>query len=536
MARKLTDLTQATTLSADDLFYLVNNPSGTKDDRSLSAATLFAGVTGNLAAAGPDPWFDVTNPAYGAFSDGTNANATTAGIKAAITAANQISISNSARGAIVWFPPGQYSVNDTLTTPGPGVTLLGAISSGIGNSASASMIKFTTNAPLFDLGNQATSNVHFMWLDFEGSNATNLLQRAIVGAAVTAITIEHCSFDQWGGQCIKFDAGSDVTIRECLVENCLKYYVNQSGDPPAAYVGAIQLGSLENIVEYNNINGVAGMTTGNAGTGFMLAAYFTNVENTLRFNTFAFADRGVRIEAGFLNVLVQNRFEYCQREGLVSLGYESVYLANRFGDNSMGADNTYIDCIIGDGATNGYGNIFADNISIHTAVNSGTFRPSYNFFINGSGGADATHHNEVYNNRGNSAHIAVYAPFTGTAPVALSQLYIEVANSGGTGSSFTFGAQSGLMWTATVTSNISGVANLEIKTPTNPLKGQRSTLKIVNSAGVGAVLTTAFDPTNHVFKVSGYTDPANGFFKTGEFYYDGTNWIQIGAWSADITV
>ncbi len=531
MARKLSDLTQATTLSADDLFYLVNNPSGTKDDRSLSAATLFAGVTGNLAAAGPDPWFDVTNPAYGAFNDGSNANATTAGISAAIAAANAYS-QVFARGAIVWFPPGWYTVNATLTTPGPGLCLTGAPSQGIALQAMASTIKFTnTGAPLFDLGNDATNNVIFQWLDFEGSNASNILQRGIIATRCSGLTIEHCAFDQLGGQGVKIDGGADCTVRWCTFENCLKVYPNTSTSP-GSYVGALQLGSIENIVEYNNINGTAGVAAGGAGSGFMCAAYFSAVENTMRFNTFAFAERGVRIDAGFLNVVVNNRFEYNQREGLVSLGYESVYIANRFGNNSMSANSGAVDCQIGDSGTNGYGNVFADNIGFYADLSSigySTNKPSYNFFLNGGGGADANHHNEVYNNRGTNANVAVYAPVTSTAPIALSPLNIEVTSGVNTGTNATIDSQGGSIWKITVLTNVSGASNFTLNAPLNPIKGMRSTLKVVNSSG-GALTANL-----SVLKISGYTDPANGFFKTAQFYYDGTNWLQVGAWSGDMS-
>ncbi len=314
------------------------------------------------------------------------------------------------------------------------------------------------------------------------------------------------------------------------MENCLKVYPNTSTEP-VAYVGALQLGSIENIVEYNNINGVAGTGTGAAGSGFMLAAYFSNVENTLRFNTFAFAQRGVRIEAGFLNVIVNNRFEYNQREGLVSLGYESIYIANRFGDNSMDSDSGYVDCQIGDAGTNGYGNIFADNYAFHAGVYTSN-KPSYNFFLNGGGGADRAHHNEVFNNRGNNANVAVYAA-GGTAPLALSPLNIEVTGGGLTGASVTFGAQAGRIWSLTITSNISGAATATINTPTNPIKDMIAYLQIYNNSG--GTLTVTFDLVNNVFKNSGYTDPANGKFKTAAYRYDGTHWIQQGAWSGDMS-
>ncbi len=534
MARKLTDLTQATTLSADDLFYLVNNPSGTKDDRSLSAATLFAGVTGNLAAAGPDPWFDVTNPAYGAFNDGSNANATTAGISAAITAANQISIANAARGAIVWFPPGYYAVNAQLTTPGPGVTLLGAWSSGTGLNGSASTIKYTnTGTALFDLGNLATNHVMFLNINFEGSNASNVLQCAIIGAAVDTITIDNCSFDQWGGQGVKFDAGGDVHITNCEFTNCLKYYVNGGTPPvPSAYVGALQLSSEENVVEHCNINGTAGIgVTGKYGLGWMCAAYFgsANGLNHIRFNTFAFAQTGCRIDSGFFNDVLNNRFEYNQGQGLYALGYWSIYAFNRFQDNGQDTNNTYSHFKLGDTGANGYGNRVVGNAVWFPNTHGTGFNAKYGFELVGGGGADWNHHNEVVGNGGIGWVTALFAPATGTAPLAISPTLIQQSLSTNIGGAIQFNAQAGDEWLATVNVGVSGVTTLTMSIPLQPIKGMRVSLMIFNNSG--SALTTTFDAA---FKNSGYTDPANGRFKTAIYQYDGAHWIQQGAWSGDM--
>jgi hypothetical protein len=58
---------------------------------------------------------------YGAFNDGTNANATTAAIQAAI---DDLGLA----GGILYFPVGTYSINSTITTPSNsfGITLLGS--------------------------------------------------------------------------------------------------------------------------------------------------------------------------------------------------------------------------------------------------------------------------------------------------------------------------------------------------------------------------------------------------------------------------
>jgi hypothetical protein len=67
--------------------------------------------------------------------------------------------------------------------------------------------------------------------------------------------------------------------------------------------------------------------------------------------------------------------------------------------------------------------------------------------------------------------------------------------------------------------------------PTNPRTGQTLVVDIVNASGgaMGAITWNA------VWKLdSSYANPANGKRRTATFYYDGSNWVQVGAWSGDI--
>ncbi len=528
MARKLTDLTQATNISADDLMYLVDAPSGAKNDRSLSMATLFASVPSNLSAAGPDPWFDVTNPAYGALPDGTNAAATTAGINAAITAANAYT-QVFARGAIVWFPPGWYNVNATLTTPGPGVTLMGAPSQGIGNNAMASTIKFSNGgSPLFDLGDTATEKITFLYLDFEGSNVSNILHRGIIATTVHDVIIRYCSFDQFGGQGVKFDAGSDIEISHCTFENCLKVYPNTSTNP-AGYVGAIQLGTIENVLEYNNINGTQSKDSVYGGNGFLCAAYFTGSLCHLRFNTFAFAEVGVRIDTSFFHDVMNSRFEFNQRQGLSAPIYQSNISFNKFQENSLAANATYNACVIGSGGSDGYGNRIIGNSFQHQGSGVGGNEVAYGLDLQGNFGSAYPYQNEVIGNNGAGWVTALIAPPTHSTPIALSPKLIQQSSTVATAGTATFDAQSGDEWIATVNTTVSGLTTMTIGAPTNPIKGMRVSLMVYNNSG--GTLTTTF---NAAFVNSSFTNPANGKFRTALYQYDGAHWIQQGAWSGDM--
>lgn len=70
-----------------------------------------------------------------------------------------------------------------------------------------------------------------------------------------------------------------------------------------------------------------------------------------------------------------------------------------------------------------------------------------------------------------------------------------------------------------------------INAPTFPTDGQLMTIRIRNTSG-GALGGATF---NAVFKLSAWTQPANGFNRTIDFEYNGANWMQKAQTGADIT-
>lgn len=73
--------------------------------------------------------------------------------------------------------------------------------------------------------------------------------------------------------------------------------------------------------------------------------------------------------------------------------------------------------------------------------------------------------------------------------------------------------------------------NFTIAAPTGAVAGEWMVLDILNNSG-GAMGTITW---NAVWKRdSSYANPANGKRRTAHFYYDGSNWIQVGTWSGDI--
>lgn len=78
-----------------------------------------------------------------------------------------------------------------------------------------------------------------------------------------------------------------------------------------------------------------------------------------------------------------------------------------------------------------------------------------------------------------------------------------------------------------VTNNTAFTINAPSGTPTN---GQRLKLTISNSSG-GAMGAITW---NSIYKMSAWTNPANGFSRSIEFEYNGTNWVQGSQTDVDV--
>jgi hypothetical protein len=85
-----------------------------------------------------------------------------------------------------------------------------------------------------------------------------------------------------------------------------------------------------------------------------------------------------------------------------------------------------------------------------------------------------------------------------------------------TGNEFTISATNGTAFT--------------IVAPTVPSIGQRITITVRNASG-GALGAATW---NAVFKMSAWTNPANGNSRSIDFRYDGTNWVQISQTGVDV--
>ena len=93
--------------------------------------------------------------------------------------------------------------------------------------------------------------------------------------------------------------------------------------------------------------------------------------------------------------------------------------------------------------------------------------------------------------------------------------------------SMTIALGSGAVAVITATNNTAFTINAPTGTP---LTGDQLTVIIRNPSGgaLGAVTWNA------IFKMSAWTQPANGFSRSITFRFDGTNWIQVGQTGVDV--
>ena len=79
--------------------------------------------------------------------------------------------------------------------------------------------------------------------------------------------------------------------------------------------------------------------------------------------------------------------------------------------------------------------------------------------------------------------------------------------------------------------SLTTVSTLTINAPTSASSGREIDIVIFNATG-GSITVTF----NDVFKIGGYSDPANGFRASARFVYDpnSTAWVQIGAWATNV--
>lgn len=490
----------------------MTSPYTTRTDGSIIYATYMNALQLGLEYAG----INVKASNYGAVGDGSTDDTTA--INAAIAYAN--AVSNAALvGATVYFPPGKYSISSTLTTPSPNVVLKGT---SYGSPSSGSTLYYPQNTGrLFDLGTSATSNVTFRDLYFLGSSAsTATSNHCIYSASASMLHFERCSFNGFGGSAIRVDAGSGIQLFNVEAQNCLLSAVPSTYDALVSRQGVIELGCTEAMIEWCNINGVAGTlnaNTGRYGHGYMIALYIKAGVSRITNSVFAFAQNGVVIESSQHHQVMNSRSEYNQGHGFVVECQQSGFVNNRAQDNSHDSDSAYSGFY-----NSGWSNSFIGNKIQHVSY---TNTQKYGIDTTTAAGTGATLTNHFSDNHmlGNGTNPLYHFTNPTNTPLSIGgQDFRQVLADGAT---VTPDAQNGNQWTLTAT------ASRTLAAPTNSYTGARATLSIKNSSG-GAITTTI----NGAYKMA-WTDPADGKTRTILLEcYDGTNWKSIGTVSGDLTI
>lgn len=78
--------------------------------------------------------------------------------------------------------------------------------------------------------------------------------------------------------------------------------------------------------------------------------------------------------------------------------------------------------------------------------------------------------------------------------------------------------------------SVSNGTAFTVAAPTNPVDGQRITIKLQNNSGgaMGAVTWNA------AYKLAAWTSPATGFSRSIDFRYNSANWVEIGRTTVDV--
>lgn len=471
-------------------------------------------------------FINVRAPRFGAVGNGVTDD--TAAIQAAIDEATAVTYGSGTvtRGATIYFPPGIYRISSTLAGIGQGVRLLGATRTMGSAYWGASAIKgtMTNGTYLFDLGSSTNSDVTIEKLTLAGSvgatSGANKSNHCIYAGSIAKFTGIDLNIHGWGGSAIRFDAGVDNRFAGIQATGCLFGYLDLTEN-----AGVIQLASVETFGYDCNWNAPPGVNVHSAvRSGYCHAALFTGSLQHWHQTTFAFGERGVLVAASTsYHNFSRCRFENNQSEGLEFNGAKSRISDCIFSDNSLDTDGAYAACIIGrGGGIQGYDNTWT-GCRVNANGISGPYTHSYGFQVQSGNGTGLGSLNTFSNISGSGYTYAMF-DHTGVGAIDVSPVNVLNQYSVAGGGTATINAQAGNKWKVTCTG-----ATATIAAPTYPIRGMGVSLEILNSSGGG--LTVTF---NAVFKHAGYTNPANGKRRTARFEYDGTNWILVGDWSADI--
>lgn len=481
---------------------------------------------------------------WGALGDNSHDDSTA--INLAIAAANTFT-----QGTRVRFLPGTYYTGTTqLTRPGKGTHIIGQGWDYVNSPLPPSTIRsgITAGTPLWDYGNNLTAAVTIEKMGFSGGGGVNKLSHCFYSASAQGMRFIDVFFDNWGGSAIKFDAGSNAQLQNVWAQNCLlggspitlvASVLTNTGSTLSTYQGIIHFGVESTTVftevwmNYCNISGNVFKDgsnvywTGARGSGYYCAIYINGSPNRCTDVVGAFAQTGWVLDTGGSvdSMFAHCRGEYNQGDGFLVLSGHNTFCPGYAQSNSKDTDGAYGGWQIASGI-----NVFACIEA--QGISSDANKMGYIFKDTQAVGAPTDFFRANFYGKyrmNNMSASAVPLLKSGYSLVAVENnnvpQAVSVANAG---TLSTLDAQAGDEWLITA-SNASGNSSITIGAPLNPFNGKQVTVSIINSSG--GTLTTAFPAS---FKMSGYTDPANGKRRTFALRYDGTNWWQQGGVSGDL--
>lgn len=474
----------------------------------MDYGTYWAAIAGGAGL----PEFNLKS--FGALGNGTTDDTTA--IQTAVNTLAALSVVGIF-GAKLVVPAGVYP-HTTITMPTNTNLVIEGL--GYGYPSSGSTFKYTaTTGRAWDLGNALSNNLEFRGLYFLGSGGTTATNDAVYAASTTMLHFSQCSFNQFGGSAIRIAAGTGLQLFNVEAQNCLLASVPSSYSGLAARQGVLDIGCTETMMQWCNINGVAGTldaNSGRAGNGFMIAIYLRTTAGVSRClsSVGAFAQYGWVFESSQYHQVTNCRAEYNQKDGFLIEAQQSNFTGNRAQDNSHDTDNTYSGFNV-----TGWANILSNN-KIESVIF--TNKHKYGLDVNVGAGAGNTFTNSFNNNTMFNNTRPIYNfQVSGNTTFSVSGLNYPQRITG-TGTQ-TFDGQKGDLWYFTVNANTTSAVAV-----TNLIEGHSYTLIILNSSGATPAITLSA-----TFHVSNYAAPANGKYRKVDLIYDGTN--LVGVSSGDIT-
>jgi hypothetical protein len=431
---------------------------------------------------------------YNAKGDGTTDD--TAAIKAALTAV-------AVTGGTLYFPAGTYAYATSPNFARAGVNVF---------ADRATIFKHTGTGNAFTIDGGATGSgilgLRFDNITVQGNaNSTNgiyvrsihhsLFNHPQVKGCATkgaAILCEWCVLDQWNSPRVSQNeflspipkygmvltrrgAGSDTTTTQ-QINNGIFEGLTQA-DGAGLYIDYASNNVIVNGSSESNTNGL--IITGNGG----------GMNTVIGLDMEANTTYDLILNAGGIGSANYNTFIGLYGTGstfLTNVANRNVFMGGRLDKITLDKTTTY--------------NTF-QGVSIITKLTDHSIAGFENEWINSShpGGLFRTHKFRG----GTASNLTPPAYSTSITINAPDQDIVPIVATNGT--AFTINA------------------------PNNPTRGQVLTFTIKNASG-GALGVLTW---NAVFKMgAAWTQPANGFSRSIEFYFNGTNWIEKGRTAVDI--